>query len=128
EASESRVRDEPGWRSLFPAGFTPSRLTSHSFAGGRAQAAGASGLIVRFCAVAMWRRGLLGAVLEAAAAPHPWQGPDGPHPVGERRDEAEVLFDVLLADPAGGDDLAARQRERRAEHRFQHEDALGVMP
>src|SRR5438046_64419 len=60
-----------------------------------------------------------GPVLDAAGAPHPWQGPDGAHPVGERRDETEVLFDMLLADPAGWDQLAARQGERWSEHCFQ---------
>src|SRR5438445_12564578 len=69
-----------------------------------------------------------GPVLDAAGAPHPWQWPDGAHPVGERGDETEVLFDVLLADPAGRNHLAARQGERRAEDGLQHEDAFGVMP
>jgi hypothetical protein len=53
-----------------------------------------------------------GPVLAAAGAPHPGQRPDGAHPVGEGRDEAEVFLDVLLADPPGRDHLAGRQRER----------------
>src|SRR5207302_6380577 len=51
--------DEPGGRSLLPAGFTP-----------------ACGPLSLFGS---------GPVLDAAGAPHPWQGPDRAHPVGERR-------------------------------------------
>ena len=61
-----------------------------------------------------------GQVLDTAGAPHPWQGPDSAHPVGEGRDEAEIFLHMLLADPAGRDNAAGRKRERRAEDRFQH--------
>jgi hypothetical protein len=41
-----------------------------------------------------------GSVFEAAGTAHPWQRADRAHPVREGRDEAEVLLDVLFADPA----------------------------
>jgi hypothetical protein len=45
----------------------------------------------------------VGPVLEAAGAAHPGQRPDGAHPVGDGRDEAEILLDMLFANPAGRD-------------------------
>jgi hypothetical protein len=41
-------------------------------------------------------------VVEAAGMPHPWQRPDRAHPVGEGRDETEILLDMLLADKRVG--------------------------
>jgi hypothetical protein len=67
-------------------------------------------------------------LFEPLRAAHPWLGPDGFDPIGEGRDETEVLDDVLLADPAGRDDPAGGQGDGCAEDRFRHEDALGVMP
>ena len=58
---------------------------------------------------------------------HPWLGPDGFHPVGEARDEAEVFLHMLLANPAGRDDAPGREREGRPQDRLGHEDALGVV-
>jgi len=51
-------------------------------------------------------------VLEAVGAAHSGQRPDGAHPVGERRDEAEILLDMLFANPAGRDHAAGRQADR----------------
>ena len=85
---------------------------------------------VLFCAVGLTgrRRFRIRPVFETAGAPHPRQRPDGAHPVGETGDEAEIPLHMLLADPAGRDHPAGRERERRAEDRLQHEYALGMMP
>ena len=59
---------------------------------------------------------------------HPGLGPEGLHPVGKTRDEAEVFPHMLLSDPTGRDDAPGREREGRPEDRFGHEDALGMVP
>jgi hypothetical protein len=106
EVSESGWRDEPDALSLFPAGSPRFRHLSH------------------------FRRRLFTSrpVFEASGAPHPRQGTDRAHPVGEGRDEAEVQLHMLFADPAGRYDAPGRERQRRAVKRLQHEDALGVVP
>lgn len=58
---------------------------------------------------------------------HPRLGPNGLHPIDEARDEAEVLLNMLLADPAGRDDTPGREGEGRAENRLGHEDALRMV-
>lgn len=58
---------------------------------------------------------------------HPRLGPIGLHPIGEARDEAEVLLNMLLAVPASRDDAPGRQHEGRAENRLGHEDALRMV-
>src|ERR1700722_5254243 len=84
-----------------------------------------------------WRAGAL--VLRAAGegidvavdrlgAAHPGLGPGAAHPVGEARDEAQIFADMLLADQADRHDAAGRERDRRPEEAFEHEDAFGVMP
>jgi hypothetical protein len=45
-------------------------------------------------------------VLEAVGAAHSGQRPDGADPVGEGRDKAEILLDMLFANPAGRDHAA----------------------
>ena len=58
---------------------------------------------------------------------HPRLGPDGLHPVGEARDEADVFLHMLLANPTSRDDAPGRERNGRPEDRLSHEDALGMM-
>jgi len=41
-------------------------------------------------------------MLDAPSAAHPGFRADAPHPIGERRDETEILENVLLADPTHG--------------------------
>jgi hypothetical protein len=61
-------------------------------------------------------------------AAHPWFRTDTLHPIGKGRDEAEILDDMLFADPARGNDAAGRQDDGRAEDGLGQEDALGMMP
>jgi hypothetical protein len=42
-------------------------------------------------------------------------------------DEAQVFADALLPDPSDADFPGPGDRDRRAENRLGHEDALGVM-
>ena len=65
--------------------------------------------------------------MQGLSAPHPRLRPDAAHPVGEARDEAEVLNDVLLADKSDWNLSARRYRQRHAEEALGHEDALGVV-
>ena len=58
---------------------------------------------------------------------HPGLGPDGLHPIGKARDEAEVLLDMLLADPSRRNDAPGRECEAGTENRLGHEDALGMV-
>ena len=60
-------------------------------------------------------------------AAHPWLWADTFHPIGKRRDEAEILDDMLLADPARRDDPAGRQGDGRTEDGLGQEDALGMV-
>src|ERR1035437_2391530 len=60
-------------------------------------------------------------------AAHPAFRPDGLRPISKLWDEAEVLPDVLLANPPGRDDSAGGERYHGAKNTFGHEDALGVM-
>src|SRR5947209_19851046 len=65
---------------------------------------------------------------QPARLAHPGPGPDLPEPVGQGGDPAQVLLDVLLPDPADGDDLAVGVGQGRPEHLLGPEDALGVVP
>jgi hypothetical protein len=87
-----------------------------------------SGPIVRLSVFGRFRRCRSRAVFKAAGAPHARQGPDRAHPVGEGRDEPEILLHVLLADPAGRYDAPGRERNGRAEDRLKHENALCMVP
>ena len=48
----------------------------------------------------------LDVALDLLRAAHPWLWADTLYPIGKGRDEAEILDDILLADPAHGDDAA----------------------
>lgn len=65
--------------------------------------------------------------LDPRGPTHPGLWPDGLHPVGEARDEAEVLLDMLLAHPPGRNDAPGRECEGGTEDRLGHEDPLGVV-
>ena len=67
-------------------------------------------------------------VFQTQGAAHPRFGPDRFHPVGEGWDEAEILADMLLADPSNGKNASGRQCDRRAKDRLRHESAFGMMP
>ena len=56
--------------------------------------------------------------LDPLGPTHPGLGPDGLHPVGKARDEAEVFLHMLLTDPAGRDDAPGRERKGRPENRL----------
>jgi len=58
--------------------------------------------------------------LDPLGPAHPGRGPDGLHPVGETRDEAEVFLHMLFPHPAGRDDTSGRERESRTENRLGH--------
>jgi hypothetical protein len=72
-----------------------------------------SGGVARFSVFGRMCRAV-GPVVETAGAPHPRQGPDRAHPVGEGRDEAEIkphrrrrtsligLAPAAVSNPAGG--------------------------
>src|SRR3546814_7852231 len=59
--------------------------------------------------------------------PHPGFWPDAPDPVGERRNEAEIFADMLLADQPDGDDTPTGNMDCRSEEPLEHEDALRMM-
>src|SRR3546814_4757585 len=67
------------------------------------------------------------ASVDRLCAPHPRLGPDAPHPIGEARDEAEILAHMLFADQADRHHAAGRRGDGRAEKALQHEDAFGMM-
>ena len=48
---------------------------------------------------------------------HPRFGADTANPIGEARNESEILDDVLFADQPDRDDTAGRDRDRRTEER-----------
>src|SRR6516162_2740622 len=73
------------------------------------------------------RKRRLDLACDALGAAHPGFGTDAPHPIGEGRDESEVLDNVLLTDPARRNDAAGRQCDGRTKDRLGHEDAFGVM-
>ena len=66
--------------------------------------------------------------LDPLGPAHPGFGPDGLHPIGKARDEAEILFQMLFANPSGRDDAPGRERKGLAEDRLGHEYALGMVP
>ena len=72
----------------------------------------------------MWR---LDVALDLLGAAHPGLWADTLHPIGKGRDEAEILDDMLLADPARRDDAAGRQGDGRTEDGLGQEDAFGVV-
>jgi hypothetical protein len=65
--------------------------------------------------------------VDRLCAPHPWLRPDAAHPVGEARDEAEILDDVLFADQSHRHDTSGRDGEGHTEEALQHEDAFGMV-
>ncbi len=66
--------------------------------------------------------------MEGLRPAHPGFRPDAAHPVGEARDEAEILDHMLFADQAHRHDAARRDGNGRAEKPLQHEDPLGMVP
>src|SRR5262245_36743903 len=66
-------------------------------------------------------------VVDPLSSTHPRFRTNCLDPISERRNEAEVFANVLLADPSNGNDPASGQRNSRAEDSLRHENALGVM-
>ena len=65
--------------------------------------------------------------LDPLVAAHPRFRPDRFHPVGETRNEAQILADMLLANPPGRDDAARRKRDRGAEDGLREPDSSGML-
>ena len=72
----------------------------------------------------MWNIELL---LKALAAAHPWFGPDCARPIGECRDAAKVISDVLFPDQTDRNGTSVAIHEDSAERPLQVEDTLGVV-
>ena len=64
---------------------------------------------------------------EIEGAPHPGLRADRFHPIGAGRNETEILADMLLANPANGNNPAGYEGDRRAKDRLGHGYALGMM-
>src|SRR5438270_565932 len=58
---------------------------------------------------------------------HPRLTTDATDPIGEARDEAQILAHVLLADQPHWHYAASRQRNRRAEEPLKHENSFGMV-